>query len=248
MLVEVRIYRRHDADLIMLKSYGVSISRMMRLALENYVAGQRIKLCLPDSHACDISDCSMLRYRLNIQNPEVIKLLKSIKHGYRNQFCKALLRDMLDCGSLGVYLGTDEAVEFENKRIKTESLVAGDELGLISKRAQIGNASFKKREKVQKEKISKVLDNVKKEEQAEEERKKKIIEDIFNKPEKEPGTPAKESPVMQAKAKADTLDERPEESAFSFGSDDINEASETGQQVNEEARSGRIFSMFDDLL
>lgn len=227
MLVEVRIYRRHDADLIMLKSYGVNISKMMRLALENYVAGQRIKFRLPDSHACDISNCSMLRYRLNIQNPEVIKLLKSIKHGYRNQFCKALLRDMLDCGSLGVYLGTEETIEFENKRIRTEAMVADDELGLISKRNQITkNIQFKKRERVQAEKISKTLDNVEKEERKEEERNKKIIEGIFDKK---------------------TVPDEPTE--LMFGIDDLDGELNTPQlKDNEDARASNIFSMFNDLL
>lgn len=227
MLVEVRIYRRHDADLIMLKSYGVNISKMMRLALENYVAGQRIKFRLPDSHACDISNCSMLRYRLNIQNPEVIKLLKSIKHGYRNQFCKALLRDMLDCGSLGVYLGTEETIEFENKRIRTEAMVADDELGLISKRNQITkNIQFKKRERVQAEKISKTLDNVEKEERKEEERNKKIIEGIFDKK---------------------TVPDEPAE--LMFGIDDLDGELNTPQlKDNEDARASNIFSMFNDLL
>lgn len=227
MLVEVRIYRRHDADLIMLKSYGVNISKMMRLALENYVAGQRIKFRLPDSHACDISNCSMLRYRLNIQNPEVIKLLKSIKHGYRNQFCKALLRDMLDCGSLGVYLGTEETIEFENKRIRTEAMVADDELGLISKRNQITkNIQFKKRERVQAEKISKTLDNVEKEERKEEERNKKIIEGIFDKK---------------------TVPDEPAEPMF--GIDDLDGELNTPQlKDNEDARASNIFSMFNDLL
>lgn len=231
MLVEVRIYRRHDADLIMLKSYGVNISKMMRLALENYVAGQRIKFRLPDSHACDISNCSMLRYRLNIQNPEVIKLLKSIKHGYRNQFCKALLRDMLDCGSLGVYLGTDGAIEFENKRIRTESMVADDELGLISKRTQITTSTpFKKRERVQTEKISKALDNVEKEERKEEERKKKIIEDVFEKK----GVPEK----------------MPEElAAPMFAADSFDGGSDVPQpEDGEDTRTSNIFSMFNDLL
>ena len=149
MLVEIRIYRRHDADLIMLKSYGISIPKMMRLALENYVEGERIKFPLPDAHPCDISKCSMLRYRLNVTNPKIIKLLKSVKKGYRNQFCKTLLRDMMDTLALGVFLESDEDIAFEEKRLKSEPLLANTDLGLIAYRE---DGFFKEEKKISKDK------------------------------------------------------------------------------------------------
>ena len=128
---------------------------------------------------------------------------------------------------MGVYLGTEETIEFENKRIRTEAMVADDELGLISKRNQITkNIQFKKRERVQAEKISKTLDNVEKEERKEEERNKKIIEGIFDKK---------------------TVPDEPTE--LMFGIDDLDGELNTPQlKDNEDARASNIFSMFNDLL
>lgn len=151
MLVEIRIYRRHDADLIMLKSYGVNISKMMRLALENYVEGERIKFRLPSSQSCDISKCSMLRYRLNVKNPKVIQLLKQVKRGYRNQFCKALLRDMMDSMALGVYFEDAEAVDFETSRLAGDAMLAQTDLGLITNRRQVEAEEFFEQKRLEKE-------------------------------------------------------------------------------------------------
>lgn len=152
MLVEIRIYRRHDADLIMLKSYGVNISKMMRLALENYVEGERIKFRLPSAQSCDISKCSMLRYRLNIKNPKVIQMLKSVKRGYRNQFCKALLRDMMDSMALGVYFEDDASVSFESDRIAKDAMLAQSDLGLVTNRRQVEAEEFFEQKRLEKTK------------------------------------------------------------------------------------------------
>lgn len=139
MLVEIRIYRRHDADLMMLRSYGANISKLMRMALDNFADGRRIKIRLPDAHFHDMSGCTMLRYRLNIQNPKVVNLLKQIKKGYRNQFCKALLRDSLDCEPLGVYMETS-LIEQENSRVLSEAeLLENNITNIFSKRKSTKN-------------------------------------------------------------------------------------------------------------
>lgn len=150
MLVEIRIYRRHDADLISLLGYQVNISKMMRLALENYVAGERIKFRLPQAKAFNLKDKTMFRYRLNIKNPKVIALLKSVKKGYRNQFCKALLRDMLDAVPLSVYLDKPALIRAESERLSEDALVAGGYLGSVTKREQLdGTAGLRKRKEAE---------------------------------------------------------------------------------------------------
>lgn len=134
MLVEIRIYRRHDADIMMLKSYGVNISKLMKAVLENYVIGKRVKYQLPGSQVCDISQCTMLRYRLNIKNPDVISLLKNIKKGYRNQFCKALVRDSLEAEPLGVFFEDKDYIDDESKRLQNAS--ENTEINLDNKKTE----------------------------------------------------------------------------------------------------------------
>lgn len=129
MYVEIRLYRRHDADLMMLKSYGVNIAKLMKICLDNYVEGKRIKFSLPGAQECPVKNTSMLRYHLNVTNPKAVALLKSLKGGYRNQFCKMLLRDSLDAEPLGVYFVRDIDIESEGKRLSSQV----ENLGVIGK-------------------------------------------------------------------------------------------------------------------
>ena len=118
MLIEIRIYRRHDADLMMLKAYGVNIPKFINEVLVNYVDGKRIKYRLPNAMPCSVADVSMLRCRVKVTDQRVITLIHNIKDGYRNQFCKMLLRDAMDSEALGVYLSKQIDITQEDTRIR----------------------------------------------------------------------------------------------------------------------------------
>ena len=128
MLVEIRIYRRHDADIMMLRNSGINITALMKEVLENYAEGKKVRYEITTSQPCDLTNHSMLRYRLNIKNPEVIKVLKGIKQGYRNQFCKMLLRDSLASEPLGVFFENDDDAYDDENRLKLRA-----ETGTINK-------------------------------------------------------------------------------------------------------------------
>ena len=134
MQVEIRIYRRHDADLMMLKSYSVNVPKMMKEVLNNYVEGKKIKYSLPGSQECPIDNLSMLRYRLTVTNLDVIALLKRLKHGYRNQFCKMLLRDALVDEPLGVYFSKPEDIRKEHARIFQAENIQSAPIGKLYKK------------------------------------------------------------------------------------------------------------------
>lgn len=165
--VEIRLYRRHDLDLIMLRAYGLSVTKLMRLALLNYVDGERIKFKLPDSRSYNISEVTCARYRLTVSDTRIINLLENIKSGYRNQFCKQLLRDALDTAPLGAYL-SDAYIQKETDRMKSDAQVMP--LSVSSKRTG-------KRENTS-EKVQKKLEKIAQEETSDIKKKKEITESV----------------------------------------------------------------------
>lgn len=115
--IEIRLYKAHDPDLIMLTSYGISISALVKKALLNYVEGNNEKYYIPHSKSCSTQNRSY-RYHISIDDPRVAELMQNIKFRYRNAFCKALLRDMLIIDPLGIYFSQDAQIEYETNRIK----------------------------------------------------------------------------------------------------------------------------------
>lgn len=124
MYVELRMYKRHDADLIMLKGQGVSIHKLLLAALDNYVQGVRIKYRIPKPESMDPNHVQTIRYHVNVRNPEAEKLLKSIRRGYRNQFCKMLLRDALEAEPMAIFMAKNMHVENETQRLETSSMIS----------------------------------------------------------------------------------------------------------------------------
>lgn len=119
--VELRMYKRHDADLIMLKGHGVSISKLLVRALDDYTEGKRVKYRLPPPIEAHVNRASTVRYHVKITNPDAEKLLKSIHRGYRNQFCKMLIRDALDAEPLAIFMADRGVVELERKRLSEDA-------------------------------------------------------------------------------------------------------------------------------
>lgn len=115
--IEIRLYKAHDPDLIMLTSYGISISSLVKKALLNYVEGKNEKYYIPRSKPCTAQNKSY-RYHISIEDPRVAELMQNIKFRYRNAFCKALLRDMLLIDPLGIYFSQNAQIEYETNRIK----------------------------------------------------------------------------------------------------------------------------------
>ncbi len=116
--INIRLYKTHDLDLIMLTSYGINISKLVKKALLNYVEGKNEKYYIPYSMYCAKQDKSKYRYSVSIENQKIADLMQHIKFRNRNAFCKALLRDMLLIEPLGIYFSQNAQIEFETNRIK----------------------------------------------------------------------------------------------------------------------------------
>lgn len=116
--INIRLYKAHDLDLIMLTSYGINISKLVKKALLNYVDGKNEKYYIPYSKYCAKQNKPRYRYSVSFENQKIADLMQHIKFRNRNSFCKALLRDMLLIEPLGIYFSQNAQIEFETNRIK----------------------------------------------------------------------------------------------------------------------------------
>lgn len=99
--IEVRLYKSHDADLLSLRADGYNVSKLLKEAVENYVAGTPVKYRLSGCTARELDDIGgVVRYHLRLSN-EASRLVRRVRKGRRNQFVKTLLRDMLESEPLG---------------------------------------------------------------------------------------------------------------------------------------------------
>ena len=97
MKIEIRLYKQHDADLIALAANGYQISAMMRASIIGYANGSPVHFLLNKPLDADFNILKTFRTRFNIPVNEerALYLLQGIKRGYRNAFCKAILRNSL---------------------------------------------------------------------------------------------------------------------------------------------------------
>lgn len=108
--VEIRIYKRYDTDLLALHFAGYSVTKMMTDALVAYANSRPYHLFLDEICALDLNDKKNLRLRLIVGDNDynTISLIRSIKHGYRSNFCKQVLRNALIQQNVLCYMA-DEA-------------------------------------------------------------------------------------------------------------------------------------------
>jgi len=123
MYLELRLYKRFDGDLLALKRQGLPVAKMTKQALVSYANGKKTRFLIPACQPYDINGEQRYHVRIHISDAAACELLKHIKHGYRNSFAKAILRDALVTQSLGVYFSdSDESKKYfekENSRISS---------------------------------------------------------------------------------------------------------------------------------
>ena len=97
MIVEIRIYKRYDLDLIALHDAGLPLNSMMKNALIAYANAAPLKYLIDEIIPFDLNNKTTIHIRLNIPDVEekAIYMIKHIKHGLRNVFCKMVLRNAL---------------------------------------------------------------------------------------------------------------------------------------------------------
>ena len=97
MNVEIRLYKRFDMDLVSLYDSGYSVALMIRDAVLGYANGTPVYFFIDEPVQFDLNDKKNVHMRVTIPDSEqkAVYVLKNIKHGYRNTFCKILLRNAL---------------------------------------------------------------------------------------------------------------------------------------------------------
>lgn len=117
MFVEVRIYKRWDTDLLSLLDAGYPLFLMIRDAIISYANGIPLHYYIDEPIDFDLNGKKTVRSRFEIPKNEsnAIYLLKNIKHGYRNTFCKVLLRNALVGQALAGFLTNDVLFDMDKK-------------------------------------------------------------------------------------------------------------------------------------
>lgn len=118
MKVELRFYKRYDADLLSLHETGVSLSALTKAAVIAYANGQRARYMMPKCKSMNFDDRRTVRLRMSIDDQRTQELLSHIKNSYRNQFCKTVLRDALVTQCIGTYISSSYDLNAENGRLQ----------------------------------------------------------------------------------------------------------------------------------
>lgn len=120
MVIEIRLYKRYDTDLIALHDAGYCISDLMGKAISGYANGTPVHYLISEAIDFDMNGKQSFRTRFTISNSDTkaIHMLKNIKHGYRNSFCKMVLRDALIFQNLSAYFSDASLLDLHRARIQ----------------------------------------------------------------------------------------------------------------------------------
>lgn len=118
MYVELRLYRRFDADLLSLWEQSIPVAKLAKDALAAYANGKRIRYLLPRAIPAQFGERKNVHLRLQIQDKASQALLRQIKRGYRCQFVKTVLRNTLLEQSIAPFFTDDQYIALEDMRIR----------------------------------------------------------------------------------------------------------------------------------
>lgn len=115
--VEIRIYKLFDTDLVALADSGFPVCEMMKTAVICYANGSPANFIIDEPLYFDLNRKKNVRLRFNIppNDQKTLQLLKNIKHGYRNSFCKMVLRDAMVRQNLSCYFAEQELIDVLHK-------------------------------------------------------------------------------------------------------------------------------------
>ena len=87
MRVELKLYKNYDADLISLNANGISVTMLMKKALEYYVRGQQITFVVPNAIPFTLKEKKRTYHLLfEIKDKTSVDFLRrEIKEGWRKR-------------------------------------------------------------------------------------------------------------------------------------------------------------------
>ncbi len=116
MEIEVRIYRRYDADLLALCDAGYSIMTMLRDSVIAYANGRPLHYLIDKSVPFNPIGKKTVHTRFTVPDSDVrtCYMLKNIKKSFRNMFVKTVLRNALIQQNLGIFFTDPNLLQYQN--------------------------------------------------------------------------------------------------------------------------------------
>lgn len=114
MKVDIYIYKRFDTDLLALHDAGYSISKMIKEALEAYAGGHPCFFFLDEMVPINLNEKKSVRMRIKVEDPQAVALLQNLKHGFRSNFCKQVLRNSFLQQNLFCYMAEPAYAQLHN--------------------------------------------------------------------------------------------------------------------------------------
>lgn len=134
MNIEIRIYKRYDTDLLSLHDAGYSITKMMQEAVSSYANGLPCHFFIDEMLPFDMNDKKSVRLRLKFKDNDfnTVNLIRNIKHGYRSNFCKQLLRNAFVQQNVLCYMSNSSTFQMHDINAKFLNLQAFPNLKMCS--------------------------------------------------------------------------------------------------------------------
>lgn len=124
MNVEIRLYKRFDADLISLYEAGYSVTMMMKEAVIGFANGSPIHFYVDEITDFQMGVDSTFRSRFSIPDSDVktVFMLKHLKPRCKNAFCKAVLRNSLVQQNLTCFFTDASLYQLQGENLKGMNL------------------------------------------------------------------------------------------------------------------------------
>lgn len=121
MMIEIRIYKQFDTDLLALCDAGYPIRKMLKQAVTSYANGTPCHFYMDEIIPFDPGNKQTIHARFDVPESDsnTIYMLKHIHRRYRNTFCKAVLRNAIIQQDISAFF-TDPAL-FQLQNINMQS-------------------------------------------------------------------------------------------------------------------------------
>lgn len=110
MILKLRIYRRHDLDLMgLVANTSFDFAGTVKTALRNYAKGKMQKIPLPKENTFNKAvNYSIAQIHIKLDektDADIIEFIRSLPDGSRNCFVKTLLRNLLEGPYIPAFTG-----------------------------------------------------------------------------------------------------------------------------------------------
>lgn len=110
MILKLRIYRRHDLDLMgLVANTSFDFAGTVKAVLRNYAKGKMPKVPLPTKNTFNKTvNYSVAQIHIKLDeraDADIIKFIRSLPDGSRNCFVKTLLRNVLEGPYIPAFTG-----------------------------------------------------------------------------------------------------------------------------------------------